>query len=137
MTAKVLTNRFVETVQPPATGRATYPDAALPGFRLRVTAAGIKSFSCLYRVHGRQFRETIGRWPQIGLAAARQRARDSFEAVARGVNPHAEKVARRAGNREPETIRVLAGRYVEAKKPEARSWREIERLFKLYVLGEI
>ncbi len=133
-----LTARFVETAQPPAAGRIDYPDAALPGFRFRVTSNGAKSFSILYRAQGRQVRETIGSYPKIDLGDARQLARDSLQRVARGENPQAVKRAARKAGGGPDTVRNLGQRYIDKyAKPNARSWKEIERLFKLYIWPEL
>jgi hypothetical protein len=51
---------FVERAGPPARGRAEYFDASFPGLALRVTDRGVKSWSVLYRLHGRLRRFTIG-----------------------------------------------------------------------------
>lgn len=134
--ATALTAKFLDHVQPPTSGRLVFNDAALPGFRLRVTAGGVKTFSLVYRVHGRQVRETIGRYPAINLATAHQIARESLQAVARGINPHEEKIRRRRRHG-PDTIQNLGARYIaDEMKPRARSWREIERLLELYVYPE-
>jgi hypothetical protein len=58
-----LTARTVENAKPPAKGRIEYWDAALPGFGLRVTDKGAKSWTVLYRVHGRLRRATLGNLP--------------------------------------------------------------------------
>src|SRR6266550_4189128 len=62
-----LTQRGVDTLKPPASGRVEYWDAHLPGFGLRVSAPGpknkgqgLKTWITMYRVAGKQYRETIG-----------------------------------------------------------------------------
>jgi len=70
-----LTDIAVRNLKPPLKGQATYldADANLPGFGVRVTAKGVKSFVL---VHGAQrTRETLGRYPTITLQQARQAAR--------------------------------------------------------------
>jgi integrase len=136
--SRTLTARFVETVAAPAEGRIDYPDAALPGFRFRVTSTGAKSFSILYRAQGRQVRETIGSYPAIDLATARQLARESLQRVARGENPHAVKRAARKAGGGPDTVRNLGQRYIDRYcKPNLRSWKEVDRLFRLHVWPEL
>ena len=49
-------------------------DAGAPGLALRITDNGAKSWSVYYRFHDRHRRLTIGRWPEIGVAAARDQA---------------------------------------------------------------
>ena len=70
-----LTDRTVNAIQPPPSGRADYFDAdrKLPGFGLRVAASGRKSWVLLYRHGLRPRRLTLGTYPTLGLADARAR----------------------------------------------------------------
>src|SRR5262249_56976665 len=54
---------------------------------LRVGYGGAKSFILFYRYAGKLRRETLGRWPETSLGAARERWRRAREAVARGDDP--------------------------------------------------
>ena len=49
---KRLTDRFVHSVAPPASGRAVYIDDDAPGLELRVSAEGRKAWSIRYRPKG-------------------------------------------------------------------------------------
>ena len=71
MSSKKLTVEYVRKVKPPKTGRAEHFDAILPGFALRVTANGAKSYCCFYRIGGRLRRYTIGNALKISLEDAR------------------------------------------------------------------
>ena len=62
-------------------------DAALRGFGIRVSPAGAKSWFAMRRVNGRMTRETLGRYPDIGLADARKQAADALTAMGNGVGP--------------------------------------------------
>ena len=62
-----LTSRFVSSLRPPASGQRIDFDTDIPGFGVRTTAAGAKSWILDYRIDGRQRRLTIGR-VAIGLA---------------------------------------------------------------------
>src|ERR1700745_4245493 len=90
-----LTARFVENVKPPAHGRLEYWDLALPGFGLRVTDKGAKSWTVLYRLRRRQRRATLGTYPAILLAEARDRGRDVLRDVDKGNDPAAAKAEQR------------------------------------------
>jgi len=69
-----LTDISVRSIQPPPQGQATHWDEALPGFGLRISQGGTKSFVL---VHGRsRQRVTIGRYPVITLSQARARAKE-------------------------------------------------------------
>ncbi|HEY1612246.1 MAG TPA: integrase arm-type DNA-binding domain-containing protein [Rhizomicrobium sp.] len=63
----------IKTLKPPSKGEKIYADAVLPGFGVRVSEGGTKSFVL---THGRlRKRETIGRVGILGLADARQEAK--------------------------------------------------------------
>ncbi len=62
-------------------------DAKLPGFGVRVSPAGTKSFVLLYRFRGRPQRLTLGRYPVLGLGEAREMAKEALNQIARGIDP--------------------------------------------------
>ena len=64
-------------------------DLGYPGLSVRIGYGGAKTFQHFYRVGGKLKRETLGRWPAITLAAARDTWRRTREAVARGEAPSA------------------------------------------------
>lgn len=69
-----LSDMTVKKLAPPPRGQQTTWDDALPGFGCRVSQGGTKTFVV---VHGRnRQRTTIGRYPIITLAQARQRAKE-------------------------------------------------------------
>ena len=73
--AKGLTDKYLKSLKPPASGRLVMPDAAAPGLSLRVTATGAMSWLVRYRVRGQaQMGTTLGPYPAVTLADARQRA---------------------------------------------------------------
>jgi integrase len=74
--------------------------------------------------NGRQKRLTLGRFPAVTLADARELAREAQRSVAKGGDPVAEKRAAR----EVLTFGALAERYIEDHaKPHKRSWAEDQR----------
>lgn len=125
--AKVLTARFVESVKPPKAGRAEYPDAALPGFALRVTADGKKSFSYRYRspVDRKQRRRTWG-YPAFKLSEAR----DGAEAAVRAIGRKEDPAPRRRDDHTlalPGTVGALCDAYIEQYlKKRVRRWKAAE-----------
>ncbi|MCZ6586719.1 MAG: hypothetical protein O7B24_02115, partial [Alphaproteobacteria bacterium] len=56
-----LTQLGVNQIQPPKAGRAIYPDTVLPGFQLRVSQSGLKSYSLLTRDGGKVIRVGCGK----------------------------------------------------------------------------
>jgi integrase len=108
-----------------------YWDDRLPGFGVRVTHRGKKSFVVRYHQNGRRRRVTLGHFPALSLADARQRAKDTLYAVDRGEDPQAEKQAERQGA----TVAELAAEYVERHaKLKKRRWQEDDRMLRVDVL---
>ena len=70
-------------------GAWKYPIMWCGGLVLRVTAAGVKSWSFRFRDRITQapLRVTIGRYPDVGLAAARGAADGYRKTVSAGGNP--------------------------------------------------
>lgn len=84
-----LTQRSLETLRAPATGRVEYRDQFLPNFVLRVAATGRKTYTYLYRFRGEQRRAEIGTYPPLSLGEARDMARQVWAEVQRGNDPDA------------------------------------------------
>ena len=117
--------------------RSDYFDAGtnVPGFGLRVAAAGARTWFLFYRDgHGRQKRYKLGTLPPMGLAKAREAARGQLLGVqVDEADPAAAKKARRSA----QTFEALAERYVEDyAKPHKRSWREDGRQLRTMVLSK-
>jgi integrase len=113
--------------------RAEYVDADLPGLVLRITENGARTWVVRYRHRGRTLRLTLGRADVLGLADARDRARDALASVQDGNDPAA---IRRAA-KHAKTIADLASTYIERHaKPKKRSWKQDERLLRRVILPE-
>ena len=77
-----LSDVTIRSLTPPERGQRSYPDDALPGFGVRVSQGGTRTFVL---VHGRsRTRTTIGRYPIISLAQARIRAREILAEITLG-----------------------------------------------------
>lgn len=100
----------------PASGQKLIADAhkdAPPGFALRITAAGARSFVLNYLTPERvQRRLTIGPFPDLSPEAARRRARELRAEVLLGADPLGEKRAAAAA-REAEAQRGTVGQLLE------------------------
>jgi integrase len=114
MPTKKLTDLFVERAKPPASGRVEYFDASFPGLALRVTEKGGKSWSVFYRFGGRLRRHTLGSWPTIKPAQAREEAQAALDRVRKGIDPAEEKRARRElRSPETDTFGAIAADFLE------------------------
>jgi hypothetical protein len=71
-------------------------DATCPGLCIRITPKGIKTFAFAYRnkATGKVDWLTIGRYPDVPLTRARERANDARKVVANGGTPLAPKALR-------------------------------------------
>lgn len=105
-------------------------DTLLPGFGLRVSPKGAKSWFAFTRVHGHPTRITLGRYPVLGLKDAREAARKTLMEASAGADPRPERkvkpytvetlieeFARRhlvklAAKSQAETLRYLNGRFL-------------------------
>src|SRR5450631_2440857 len=133
---KILTDALIRALTAPKTGRLEYADTRSGGLALRVTAAGVKSWSFRFRdpVSGKPARFSIGQYPEVSLADARERADGLRRAVAKGENPIERKRNDRA-EAPKKTFQHLADRYMsEHARRFKRSADEDERRLKLHIL---
>jgi hypothetical protein len=133
------TVKKLDSLKPQAI-RVDYYDDSLPGFVLRVTPSGEKTFSVMYRIGGQRRRYTLGAFPVLELATARERAKDALELVRHGIDPAAEherreeaEVARRV---EGFTFELLAKQFMEEHVKKLRSEYEVKRSFDQYLLPQ-
>ena len=97
MAKRVLTAALIQKIRPPATGDPQLDifDKGHPGLFLRVPFGGTKAFVHAYRHGGKQYRRTLGIWPVMQLAEAREAWRRDRAALAAGRDPRAPAVAER------------------------------------------
>lgn len=104
-----MTHRWVSAVKRDPLRQVDYWDDHLPGFSLRVAPSGRKTWTVYYRFHKRKRRLSLGTFPPVVLADARDRARAILVKVAAGQDPAAEKIS----SQEASTFRELATEYIE------------------------
>ena len=128
MARKVLTATAVERLRPPRAGRAEHWDAALPGFGLRITENGSRSWVVMVRIRGRLVRLTLGRPPALGLAKARDMAREGIRLAAEGQDPRDRWRARKLKVAEG-SFGAIAARFLEDPKTVCkRAFVETKRI---------
>jgi integrase len=127
-----LTQAAANNLKPPGSGRLEVWDSQLPGFGLRISASGLKTWQAFYRVDGKMVREKLGTLAQIpNVGTARELARQSMTKARSGVHPvedrrrkveeerrQAEAVERRKSN----TLAAAIDRYL-AERPADKSRR--------------
>ena len=119
-----LTDRTVRALKPPAAGRLDVWDEDNPGFGLRVSSSGRRTWILMYRMGKTLRRLTLGRFPTLGLADARVKATDALRDADRGQDPGRKKIE----ERNAETFADLAREYIERHASRKRSGREDIRL---------
>jgi integrase len=125
------TARWVAAVPAPPRGQVDYFDQTPPSLGLRVAPSGRKTWFVMYRAHGRLRRYTLGTYPALSLADARQRATDARHSVAHGGDPATQRqVARQAP-----TVAELATQYLDLyAKVQKKSWQADARTLATEVL---
>ena len=119
-----LTDPFVRSLRPVEAGRTEYWDTTVTGLGLRVSVASRKTWNVLYRFKGRLRRYTIGVYPIVSLADARQRATLALRDISAGIDPGAAKIDARSA----ETFHDLAREYADHHAKFKKSGREDVRL---------
>ncbi len=121
-----LTDRVVANAKPPKSGRVELWDAELPGFGLRISSAGRRSWQVMYRVDGRKRRLSLGIFPALPLKLARDTARATLKEVAKGNDPAAQRASVRSGEL---TFERFAQAYIERyAKRSKRTWKADARM---------
>src|SRR6516165_10482293 len=119
-----LTKLFVASVKQHQEGQVDYWDTHVSRFGLRVSAGGQKSWVTIYRHNARLRRMTLGSYPTLSLADARQLARAALRDAAHGADPAGEKQAQRRAESFGELAELYLDKHAKVLK---RSWREDER----------
>lgn len=130
-----LSDRSVKALPVPQHGQSTLYDSELPGFGVRVTSTGTKSFILRYRVKGVQKLITIGRYPTWTLVAARLRAQEFRRMADSGIDP----LEHRQEARSAPIMRDLFERYERDHLPKLSSSmrKDVKRVFVKRILPQI
>lgn len=89
------TARGIAALKAPESGRVEYFNEGMPGFGIRISSSGIKTWVVLYRHKGRKRRHTLGTYPAMTLADAYEKARQTLNQAANGTDPAGDKRAER------------------------------------------
>jgi integrase len=142
---KAFTEEGVAKMSAPRGTRREIGDAIQRGLVLRIGETGVKSWSVIYKVPGErgvsptgrplkgsQKRITIGQYPMLGVAAAREEASRIIGKALTGRDPRPE---RRDTNllRHTNSVEAVSKRMVELAKKQVESWPKIEQTLRDYV----
>lgn len=128
MAKEVLTDIRIKKLTPPLKGQKDIWDTKLPGFGLRISSYGTKSFILIYRFKGKSRRFTIGRYPIVSLAIARKDALNALTQIHNGIDPSEEKIKQRQEAliiRFDEFVEEFIQKYARRKN---KDWKESQRI---------
>ena len=120
-------------------------DSGADGLSLRITDRGTKTWNICYHFPDAQgrlkhHRYTIGPWPAIGLAQARDAARMVKSRAKAGINPKAERATAQAAAKAEEqaearkTFTTIAENYIALECPDLRRGAETEAIIRRELL---
>src|SRR5260221_10083930 len=120
---KKLTTKTIDALASNGPKRFEVYDLTLPGFGIRISTNGHKSWFCAARVGNRLRRHTLGPYPRVSLADAREAARKGTNDARAGVlsDPADEEALVTLGDAIPQFIALYA-------KPNNRNWRRRVKL---------
>ena len=141
------TARKLANLPIPEAGQVDYFSDAEPGFAVRVSHGGSKTFFVKYVHDGRQRRMSLGQFPRVSgneersqsLAEARREMLAIKADVAKGRDPAAERQAQRQTSITAPTFKDLTDEYLkrhaigrDPDEPHKRSWPEDRRILDTY-----
>src|SRR5579864_5002026 len=118
---KNLTTKTLETVTNTGPKRIEIFDTCLPGFGVRIGVSGRKTFFVVARHLGRMRRFTLGPYPRLSLADAREAGRKKMI--------EAQKNLPLDPAPESQKLKDVIRQFIELfARPKNRGWRDSERL---------
>ncbi len=139
---EVLTPKGLDALKPAEAGkRYVVYDALMPHLGVRVTANGVKSFIVYKRPAGAvaPVIVTLGRYPAMKLAKARELAPGVLGTLAEGKLPADVEAERRReeARRRADTIATAVEKFIEYEEGKGlRTWRETEGILRREFLGQ-
>lgn len=110
-------------------------DQRIPGFGVRVSGAGTKTFILVYRHRGRPRRLTLGRYPFLSLADARDKAEAALRHLENGIDP---ALVKEAADDPTYQVETALERYVDrhcAVHNKPSTAKETERLLRKHFIA--
>ncbi len=151
--SRYLTEPTIEKIRKPPKGKRTeLSDSDAAGLVLRISDRGVRSWSVYFRLEDaagqrKNQRMTLGGYPAIGIAEARQLAREAREQANAGTDPRKARAQARAEDQataERLLFRNIAEGYIEArcqreekggpKKGHLKRGHEIESVIRRHLI---
>ncbi len=133
-----LTHRSIEALAPEANAYRV-PDARCPGLAIRVATSGLRTWDLAFCVRGSGVyrRLSLGRFPEVNLEEAHDRANELTRAARAGRDQIGETAAAKAAAEKRHTVAQLIEMYMQRRvRGRLRTENEIEKRL-LRALGSI
>ena len=133
-----LTQRRLETVKP-GNDRVEIPDKLVPGLYFIVQPSGARSWAVRSRIHGKSIKMTLGSFPMLSLAKARELGREAILAARAGRDPRAERKAARdkAEAAATNSLRNVCELYLSREGKKLRTANQRARLLERLVYPKL
>jgi integrase len=128
MNTRTLTATAVERIRAPASGQIDHFDRGYPGLALRISYGGAKSWVYFYRLFGKQKRMTLGRFPSMSLAAARDAWRNARTTIDKGESPLHQRPAQAS------SFVAVADEWLQRDQAHNRSHAQVKQRIERYVI---
>lgn len=129
-----LTDRTIKALKP-ALKVIDYPDDLQAGLVMRVWPSGAKSWGARYWLDGRSVRTSLGSYPEIGLAKARELAAEARSAKRKGINPRDALRPPPAAETQRTTLNDAAQRWLKDQRAhEMKSADDRFRVLQIHAL---
>lgn len=113
---QALTSKTIEALKPDQAGPYRLPDSRCKGLALRVARDGGKTWDLAFRIKGGGVKRlSLGRFDDVGLEAARERANTLTSAARRGIDLVASEAAARDEHGRSFTVGELINDYVKRR----------------------
>ena len=122
-----LNKSSIDKLPSPSSGYSLFWDDALPGFGIRITSTGVRSFIVQKRISSKEHRSTLGRYGVLTPEQARREAQKFLGKVAQGIDPIAAKIKARA---ESVTLKEALNAYFVSRELKPRTVSDINQAFK-------
>lgn len=116
--SKTLTDSFIRNYPNPQK-RTEISDDSVQGLAIRISSTGYKSFVYRYKFNSETKRYTLGKYPDLTLAEARELSKDMTAKVRLGIDPILEKRSNK-DNYTDQKFEVLAERFLSNYVPTLR-----------------
>jgi integrase len=131
MPKRTLNDRVIKSLKAAKRGqRYEVMDALVPGFGIRVTDKGAKTFILIARYPGSEnpTRRALGEYGELTLEQARVRARDWHTLIGRGIDPREQVERQRLAEqrKRANTFAAVAEDFIEGKLPSERNGKSVE-----------